>query len=121
MAYRTSTDAVTADAASNAVEVKGGNEHSPMYAFIEYWSAAVGSSTGTAKFSIRSKATSGATGDALVSDVQFTVDLTTTAKTGRMYLPVCTPDPFTEVYLDLTGTGATIKYNAFLVPSRAGA
>jgi hypothetical protein len=118
--FRDSETAVTADADSDAVQIPGGNIHTPMYAEIYYWGAAVGSSTGTAVFNTKRCATLGGSYVEHVDGNKTTVALTTTPKSGIFYIPICHEDDFTKVGLDLTGTGATIKYIAALVSSKPG-
>lgn len=115
--FRSVATAITSTAASDAVRIIGGNLEAPMMAEITYWGALTSSGAGTVVFSITRCATSGGTYTEHVDGTSYTVVTGTTAKRGVFRIPVCHPDDYTKVNVVLTGTGASVSYNAYLVPN----
>lgn len=118
-AFRTARTALTASADSSSVRIKGGNLHTPMYALIDYWDAATSAGAGAATFGSK-RSTDDSTFVLDKSPLSYSVTLSTTETKGQIVIPICHPDDYTNISLTLTGTGATIKYNAALVSEPPG-
>lgn len=118
-AFRSTTDMTTASLVANspidsaAIRIPGGNLNTPFLAEVDYYAAATGSGTGTAVFSVR-RSPDDSTYVEHVDGASYTVALTTTAKKGKFLIPVCHPDDYTKIRVTLTGTGAAIKWSAYL-------
>ena len=108
----------TATFNSTGIDLKTGTPARPLVARVTFSAANTSSGAGTATLRITSGTDNSTFGRILGQPAETTLTLSTTAQAATVYIPFVTPDRYVRLELSaITGTGATITYQAEVLPA----